>query len=95
MGTISILRLCTQVTNISKKKHGKTLLVDGNRINVGVELSANLHYVFTDDQLIIQETKDKLQTAVYQFHPVFGKYNMKIFVSNTKQMAYRRAEAVR
>lgn len=87
MGTISILRLCTQIANISQKKHGKTLLVDGNKINLGVELVANLHYVFADDQLII--------TAIYQFHLVFWEYNMKIFVSNTKLMAYWRAEAVR
>jgi len=45
--------------------------------------------VFADDQVIIHDSKDKLQKSVYTLNQKSKDYNLKISMAKTKIMAYK------
>ena len=55
-------------------------------------LKRNFHIntlLFADDQVVIQDTEDKLQKSVYILHQLSKDYNLKISTDKTKIMAFR------
>ena len=61
-------------------------------------LTSNLHIntlLFADDQVIIQDTEDKLQKSVYILHQLSKDYNLKISTNKTKIMALKGKHSVR
>ena len=64
-----------------------------HRVDAGIMLKRNFHIntvLFADDQVIIQDTEDKLQKLVYILHQLSKEYNLKISTDKTKIMAFRR-----
>ena len=63
-----------------------------HRVDAGIMLKRNLHIntvLFADDQVIIQDTEEKLQKSVYILHQLSKDYNLKISTDKTKIMAFR------
>ena len=63
-----------------------------HRVDAGIMLKRNLHIntlLFADDQVIIQDTEDKLQKSVYILHQLSKDYNLKISTDKTKIMAFK------
>jgi hypothetical protein len=50
--------------------------------------------LFTDDQVIIQDSEDKLQKSVYILNQLSKDYNLKISIDKTKLMAFKRKHLV-
>ena len=51
--------------------------------------------LFTDDQVIIQDSEDKLQKSVYILNQMSKDYNLKISMDKTKVMAFKGKHSVR
>jgi len=51
--------------------------------------------VFADDQVIIQDSEDKLQKSVYLLNQMNKDYNLKISTDKTKTMAFKGKHLVR
>ena len=51
--------------------------------------------LFADDQLIIQDSEDKLQKSVYILNQMSKDYNLKISMDKTKIMAFKGKHLVR
>ena len=45
--------------------------------------------LFADDQVIIQDSEDKLQESIYILNQMSKDYNLKIFTDKTKIMAFK------
>ena len=57
-------------------------------INIGQGISLN-SLMFADDTVIIQDSEDKLQTAVYKLQNLSKEFKMKISTHKSKVMAFR------
>jgi len=51
--------------------------------------------LFADDQVIIQDSEDKLQKSVYLLNQTSKDYNFKISTDKTKLMAFKGKHLVR
>jgi len=61
-------------------------------------LTRNLYLntlLFADDQVIIQDSEDKLQISVYILNQMSKDYNLKICTDETKIVAFRGKHLVR
>jgi hypothetical protein len=60
-------------------------------VNPGIQISPTVwinSMLFADDQVILQESEEELQRAMYQLSKISAKYNMKVSTSKTKVMAF-------
>jgi len=63
-----------------------------HKANTGIMLKRNLYLntlLFADDQVIIQDSEDKLQKSVYILNQMSKDYNLKISMDITKIMAFK------
>jgi len=63
-----------------------------HKVDAGIMLKRNLWLktlLFTDDQVIIQDSEDKLQKSVYILNQTGKDYNLKISTVKTKIMAFK------
>jgi hypothetical protein len=51
--------------------------------------------LFADDQVIIQDSEDKLKKSVYILNQLTKDYNLKIYTDKTKIMAFKGKHLVR
>ena len=59
----------------------------------GIKLSINQQMstlLFADDQVIIADREDNLQTAAHKLNQTITEYGLSISVQKTKSMAFRR-----
>jgi transcription initiation factor TFIIIB Brf1 subunit/transcription initiation factor TFIIB len=64
----------------------------------GIKLSKNQQLstlLFADDQVIIAEREDNLQTAAHKLNKIITEYGLTISVLVTKSMAFRGRDPVR
>ena len=69
-----------------------------HKADTGIKLKRNLYLetlFFSDDQVIIQDSEDKLQKSVYLLNQMSKDYNLKIFTHKTKIMAFKGKQLVR
>ena len=63
-----------------------------HKVDTGIVLKRNQYLntlLFTDDQVIIQDSGDKLQKSVYMLNQMSKDYNLKIAMDKTKIMAFK------
>ena len=63
-----------------------------HKADADILLKRNLYLntlLFTDDQVVIQDSEDKLQKSVYVLNKMFKDYNLKISTDKTKIMAFK------
>ena len=51
--------------------------------------------LFADEQVIIADTEDNLQKAVYKLNQIITEYGLTISVQKTKSMAFKGRDPVR
>jgi ribosomal protein RSM22 (predicted rRNA methylase) len=69
-----------------------------NQDITGVKLSKNQQLstlLFVDDQVIIADTEDNLQKAVYKLNQIITEYSLTISVQKAKSMAFKGWDPVR
>jgi hypothetical protein len=69
-----------------------------HKADTGILLKRNLYLntlLFADDQVIIQDTEDKLQKPVHILHQISKDYNLKISTTKTKVMVFKGKHLVR
>ena len=71
-----------------------------HRVDAGRMVKMKLHVntlLFADDQVIIQNTEDKLQKSIYIYvlHQLSKDYNLKISTDKTKIMAFKGKHLIR
>ena len=69
-----------------------------HKVDAGVILERNLYLntlLFADDQIIIQDSEDKLQKSVYILNQMSKDYNLKISTDKTKIVAFKGKHLVR
>ena len=67
-------------------------------MDAGRALNRNFYLntlLFADDQVIIQDTEDKLQKSVYILNQLSKEYNLKISTDKTKVMAFKGKQLLR
>ena len=67
-------------------------------VDAGTTLKRNLYLntlLFTDDQVIIQDSEDKLQKSVFILNQMSKDYNLKLSTDKTKIMVFRGKHLVR
>ena len=63
-----------------------------HKADTGIKLKRNIYLntlLFTDDQVIIQDSEDKLQKSVYLLNQMSRDYNLKISADKIKIMAFK------
>ena len=63
-----------------------------HKADAGTLLKRNLYLntlLFADDQVVIQDSEDKLQKPLYILNHMCKDYNLKIFTDKTKIMAFK------
>jgi hypothetical protein len=63
-----------------------------HKADSGILLKRNLYLntlLFADDQVTIQDTKDKLHKSVHILHQINKDYNLKISTTKTKVQAFK------
>ena len=63
-----------------------------HKVDAGIVLKRNFYLntlLFADDQVIIQDSEDKLQISVYVLNQMSKDYNLKISTDKTKIMAFK------
>ena len=69
-----------------------------HKADAGIMLKINLYLntlLFADDQVIIQDSEDKLQESIYVLNLMSKYYNLKISTDKTKIMAFKGKHLVR
>jgi len=69
-----------------------------HKADAGIRLKRNFYLntlFFADDQVIIQDSEDKLQKSVYILNQKSKDYNLKISMDKTKIMAFKGKYSVR
>jgi len=69
-----------------------------HKADTGIKLKRNIYLntlLFADDQIIIQDSEDKLQKSVSLLNQMSKDYNLKISADKTKIMAFKGKHLVR
>jgi hypothetical protein len=69
-----------------------------HKVDAGILLKRNLYLntlLFADDQVVIQDSEDKLQKSVYILNQMSKDYNLNISTDKTKIMAFKVKHLVR
>ena len=69
-----------------------------HKAGTGIKLKINIYLntlLFSDDQIITQDSEDKLQKSVYLLNQMSKDYNLKISTDKTKIMAFKGKHFVR
>ena len=67
-------------------------------MEAGIALKRNRYLntlLYADDQIIIQDTKEKLRKCVYILNQLSKDYNLKISTDKTKIMAFKGKQLLR
>ena len=68
------------------------------KVHINLCSDNNIYFntlLFADDQVIIQDSEDKLQKSVYLLNQISKDYNLKISTEKTKIMAFKGKHLVR
>ena len=68
------------------------------KVEAGIALKRNRYLntlLYADDQIIIQDTKEKLRKCVYILNQLSKDYNLKISTDKTKIMAFKGKQLLR